>query len=150
MTAEESLAHLVARLEINELAAKHAFLMDTKNVDALVDLWADNDPVFDESGVGLKKHTGKEEIREYLQNEAIGNFTATCHLTTNHIVENLTADTATGNHTVLFKGDVKGGGPAEATGYYEDRYVHEDGRWKFASRTMFGLTSMVLGGYELD
>jgi hypothetical protein len=150
MTTDESRSRVADRLDIIELTAKHAFLVDTKNIDPLIDLWTDHDPVFDESEVGLKKIIGKEAIREYLVDNVVANFDATCHLTSNHIVENLTDDTATGNHTVLFKGDVKGGGPAEATAYYEDRYVHENGRWKFASRKVLALTNMVLGGYDLD
>jgi ketosteroid isomerase-like protein len=149
MTTDESLSRVADRLDIIELTAKHGFLVDTKNIDPLIDLWSDNDPVFDESEVGLKKITGKAAIREYLENDVFGNFHASCHLTSNHIIENITADTATGSHTVIFKGDVKGGGPAEASAYYQDRYVREDGRWKFASRKVIALTQMVLGGYEL-
>jgi ketosteroid isomerase-like protein len=149
VTETASMSHIADRLEIIELAARHAFLLDSRNLDTIMDLWTDDDPVFDQENLGLKKYVGKEAIRDYLVTDAVGNLDATCHLMSNHIVENITDDTATGCHTVLMKGDVKGGGPCEATVYYDDRYVREDGRWKLASRTVTPLTKMVLGGYEM-
>lgn len=150
MTTDGSLSRIADRLDIIELTARHAFLVDTRNLDHIMDLWSDEDPIFDEESVGLKKITGKKAIRDYLETEVLGKLDASCHLTSNHIVENITAHTATGSSTIIFKGDVKGGGPAEASAYYQDRYVREDGRWKFASRKVIPLTQMHLGGYELD
>jgi hypothetical protein len=149
VTAAESLSHIADRIEIIELTARHAFLLDSRNLDTIMDLWSDNDPVFDQENLGLTKYIGKEAIYDYLEADAVGKLDATCHLMSNHIIENITADTATGCHTVLMKGEVKGGGPCEATVYYDDRYVREDGRWKLASRKVTPLTKMILGGYEM-
>ncbi len=65
-------------------------------------------------------------------------------------MENITETTATGNCTVIMECDVKGGGPARATAYYEDEYVREDGDWKFASRKVIPLTKIQFGDYPVD
>jgi ketosteroid isomerase-like protein len=148
MTADESISRIADRLEIIELTARYAFLADNRNLDEFMDLWSDDDPVFDEENVGLKKVVGKKAIRDYVET-IHGGLDAVCHLVTNHIVENISADTATGSHTVHVKGDVTGGSSCETTAYYEDRYVRQGGRWKFASRKVTGLTKTVFGDYEL-
>jgi hypothetical protein len=142
MTTSRSLSLIADRLEIIQLTARYAYLVDIKNLDLLMELWGDNDPVFDEEAFGLKRITGKNEIRNFVQSEIFGHMEALCHLTTNHIIEEITDSTATGTCTVLFEGDVSdGGGHLRATGFYEDQYVRENGMWKFSSRKVNPLTA---------
>jgi hypothetical protein len=149
MTTGRSLSLIADRLDIIELTARYAYLMDARNLDLVMELWSDEDPVFDEEAFGLKKCTGKKEIRDYFELDILGKMENLCHLTTNHIIEEITDSTATGTCTVLVEGDVKdGGGPARATGYYEDRYVRENGSWKFSSRKVSPLTKTQFGAYK--
>jgi hypothetical protein len=150
MTADTPLSFLQDRLDIIELTAKHAFYVDTRRADLAAGLWSDSDAVFDEEAAGLKKTVGKKAIKDYLESEVLGKLDATCHHTSNNIVENITATTATGHCTVIMECDVKGGGPARATAYYEDEYVREDGRWKFSSRKVIPLTKIQFGDYKVD
>jgi hypothetical protein len=149
MITEEAYSLVVSRLDIHELVAKYAYRLDTRQFDLLMELWSDGSPVFDESEFGMKKYTGQAEIRHHFEAEIYGQMENLCHLTGNHVINEISDTTASGNCTVFAQGDVKGGGTSKATAYYQDQYVRENGVWKFASRKVKPLTIPEAGTYQL-
>lgn len=57
---------LTDRAEIQELTARYALHLDTRQVDAMMGLWAD-DAVFDETAVGLGLLEGPAAIRRFFE-----------------------------------------------------------------------------------
>ncbi|GGP81368.1 nuclear transport factor 2 family protein [Saccharothrix coeruleofusca] len=146
---EKTLSWLVNRLEIIELTAKYAYLLDTRQIDLLMELWSDASPVFDEEDFGLGKATGKDQIRHHFEVDIYGQMENLCHLTTNHVVNEILESRASGTCTVFAQGDVRAGGTSRATAYYKDQYVHENGMWKFSSRKVIPLTRPEAGNFQL-
>ncbi|QFZ24268.1 nuclear transport factor 2 family protein [Saccharothrix syringae] len=136
------------RLEIIELTAKYAHRLDTRQIDLLMELWSDESPVFDEEDFGLGKATGKDEIRRHFEVDIYGQMENLCHLTTNHVINEISGSTASGTCTVFAQGDVRAGGTSRATAYYRDQYVHENGVWKFSSRKVIPLTRPKVGNFQ--
>ena len=146
---EKTLLALSNRLEIIELTYRYAFLLDTHQLDLLMELWSDESPVFDQESFMLGKSIGKDEILKKLETAIYGQMEILCHLTSNNVINDLTESKASGTCTVLAEGDVRAGGSSWATAYYQDEYVHENGRWKFASRKVTPLTNPKQGLFEL-
>lgn len=146
---ENALSSLVDRLDIIELTAKYAYRLDTRQIDLLMELWSDESPVFDEEDFGLGKATGKDEIRHHFEVDIYGQMENLCHLTTNHVINEISGTRASGTCTVFAQGDVRAGGTSRATAYYQDQYVRENGTWKFASRKVIPLTRPEAGNFQL-
>lgn len=145
-TALSSVAH---RLEIIELTGKYAYLLDTNQIDLLLELWTDDNPTFDIEEFGLGKAIGKDAIRHYLEVAIYGQNENLCHLTTNHVINELLETRASGTCHVHALADVRAGGSSSATAYYLDQYVHENGSWKFSVRKVKPLTRPEAGNFQL-
>ena len=136
---------LLDRLEIIELTARYAFFVDTFQLEPLMQLWVDDEPTFDESRVDLGNNTGLDNIRSYFEDFVFGQMAKMAHITTNHIVENVTDTTARGHCSVLVEGEMKTGERMHAAAYYDDVYHRVDHAWKFKSRVVHPLTTPNLG-----
>ena len=147
--AETTLSSIANRLEIIELTAKYAYLLDTNQIDSLLDLWSDDDPTFDIEQFGLGKAIGKDQIRHYLEVAIYGQNENLCHLTTNHVINEIHESRASGTCHVLALADVRAGGSSSATAYYKDQYVYESGMWKFSVRQVNPLTRPEAGNFQL-
>ena len=145
---ENTLASIANRLDIIELTAKYAYRIDTHQLDLLMELWSDENPIFDEDDFGLGKAVGKDEIRHHYETDIYGQMENLCHLTTNHVINEIVGSRASGNCHVFAQGDVRAGGTSRATAYYRDQYVHENGVWKFSSRKVTPLTKPEVGGFQ--
>lgn len=146
---ETMLSAIASRLEIIELTSKYAYLLDTNQIDALLELWSDESPVFDIEEFGLGKRTGKDQIRHYLEVDIYGQNANLCHLTTNHVLNELLESKASGTCHVLALADVRAGGSSQASACYKDQYVRENGVWKFSSRKVLPLTMPEAGNFQL-
>lgn len=136
------------RLDIIDLRSRYAFLVDRFDLDGVMDLWVDDDPVFDEEPLGLKRSVGKDQLRSYFQNDVFGMVDGMLHITGNHVIEEITETTARGFCSVMFDADVKnGGGTMHATAWYEDHYERVDGAWKFRSRVVRPFTKPQMDDY---
>jgi hypothetical protein len=147
--AETTLASVVDRLDIIELTARYAYLLDTNQIDTLLDLWTDENPTFDIEEFGLGKSIGKEQIRKYLEVAIYGQNENLCHLTTNHVINELGESTASGTCHVYALADVRAGGNSAASAFYRDQYVRENGVWKFSTRKVHPLTRPEAGNFQL-
>ena len=136
---------LLDRLEIIELTARYAFFVDTFQLEPLMQLWVDDEPTFDESRVELGNNTGLDNIRSYFEDFVFGQMAKMAHITTNHIVENVTDTTARGHCSVLVEGEMKTGERMHAAAYYDDVYHRVEHAWKFKSRVVYPLTTPNLG-----
>ncbi|BCJ50475.1 hypothetical protein Asp14428_19500 [Actinoplanes sp. NBRC 14428] len=143
------LSSVADRLDIIELTARYAFLLDTNDIDTLLELWTDDDPVFDIEEFGLGKAVGKDQIRHYLEVAIYGQNENLCHLTTNHVINELGESSASGTCHVLALADVRVGGSSQASAFYRDEYVRQDGKWKFSYRKVFPLTRPEAGNFQL-
>ncbi|MEU8709985.1 nuclear transport factor 2 family protein [Streptomyces sp. NPDC048565] len=148
MAAENAVSLMVDRLDIIELTAKYAHRLDTRQFDSLMELWSDDSPVFDEESFGLGKFTGKDEIRHHFEADIYGQMENLCHMTVNHVIDEILESRASGNCHVFAQGDVRAGGISRATAYYKDEYVRENGVWKFSSRKVIPLTRPEIGTFE--
>jgi hypothetical protein len=146
---DTTLASVASRLDIIELTARYAYLLDTNQIDALLDLWTDDDPTFDIEEFGLGKAIGKDKIRQYLEVAIYGQNENLCHLTTNHVINELSESKASGTCHVYALADVRVGGNSAASAFYRDDYVHENGRWKFSYRKVHPLTRPEAGNFQL-
>ena len=124
------------RLEIRELTARYAYYVDTFQTDKIMTLWAD-DAIFDESRVGTGLHVGAAGIRAFFEGLK-KTVTHQAHLTSNHLIEELTETTAKGIVFSLVEA-VTIAGNMRATVYYADDYVKQNGRWVFQSRVIHPL-----------
>jgi hypothetical protein len=146
---DTTLSSIATRLEIIELTAKYAIRLDTHQLDSLMELWSDENPVFDEEAFGMGKSIGKDKILHHLENDIYGQNENLCHLTTNHVINELSESRASGTCHVFAQADVRVGGSSRATAYYKDQYVHENGMWKFSVRKVIPLTRPEAGNFQL-
>jgi hypothetical protein len=146
---DATLSSLASRLEIIELTARYSYLLDTNQIDSLLYLWSDDDPTFDIEEFGLGKAIGKDQIRHYLEVVIYGQNENLCHLATNHVINEILESRASGTCHVLAIADVRAGGSSQATAYYTDQYVRENGVWKFSSRKVKPLTTPEAGNFQL-
>lgn len=142
--------------ELNDREAikdlRHAYSMhyDSRDVDALVELFAEDAIChFDESFGG--DWVGRETIaRNFAQWMATGEAFDTIHAVTNPFIELTGPDSAKGRWYLLDyltrQGDnpvlkTRGGhdDPLFLIGLYEDRYRKVDGEWKFARTRLSSL-----------
>jgi hypothetical protein len=141
-------SRLADRLDIIELTAKYAYYVDSSDLDNLMTLWVNDDPVFDEEPVGLQRSQGFDAVHDYFRDQVFGKMDSMAHVTTNHFITELTASTARGICTVLAEGDVKGAGLVHVMATYTDAYERVGDTWRFRSRQVKPLTKPQLGGYQ--
>lgn len=148
-TAALDLDAITQRLAIQELCARYAFYCDTFQIEPLMALWVEDDPVFDERDVGTGYHAGQADIRRFFIAGVFAQMDGLLHLTSNHWLQELTENRAAGVCSVIVSGDLKNGGSLHATAYYEDHYARVDGDWKFRSRKTIPYTKPQLGGLTI-
>jgi len=122
------------RLDIKDLNYRYAIYVDSYQVDAWTDLFTE-DAYFDESQFEMGLHEGHDRIRAYAV--LLGETTTyMSHLMGNHLVENITADSATGTAFSLIEVQTKDGARTRYQVVYKDEYKKVDGAWKFARRVL--------------
>ncbi len=124
------------RLEIRDLTARYAYYVDTFQTGKIMTLWTE-DAIFDESRVGTGLHEGAAAIREFFEGLK-KTVTHQAHITSNHLIEELTDTTA---KAIVFSivEAVTIAGNMRAVVYYADDYVKRDGNWLFSSRVIHPL-----------
>ena len=127
---------LADRLAIIELTSKYAHLVDTKQLNKLLNLFAE-DAVFDETNVGadLERCKGRDAIRAYFDNQ-IQALAGCFHLTGNHIIDEIVETGARGTCSVSCDAIFKNGESIHVDAWYDDTYVRTPDGWKFASRVV--------------
>lgn len=145
--SETGRSALTDRQEILDLVARWAYHVDTFQADPLMELWVTDDPVFDESGIGLGNNTGLANIKRYFEQDLFARMDTMAHIFSSHLLEELTDTTARAVSTVMVEGDVKGGGTVHAIVHYRDVCERTTTGWKFRSRTVTPLTKPQIGAY---
>ncbi|XAS74403.1 nuclear transport factor 2 family protein [Micrococcaceae bacterium Sec5.1] len=116
---------------IHQLGAIYPILVDSRDLDALVDLFS-KDGTFLRAG---HVYTGREELRQFFA-QIMANYSMTVHSVHSHVVDlALGAKTAAG--VQMGHGEVAIAGQRCLAAYrYDDQYRWVDGRWLFARRQM--------------
>jgi ketosteroid isomerase-like protein len=125
---------LCTRVAIQDLTNRYSLYVDTKQLDALLDLFC-ADAIFDESVLGAGPFHGLTEIRTYFEN-ALPLVSQLMHVTSNLVLDIESADKVQGTSTLLFEGIDSNGAPQRLKGFFHDHFRPVAGRWKFKSRTL--------------
>ena len=127
--SEETLKRLADLEEIRDLPRRYAHSVWQKDTEAAVALFAADGTM--DAGDG-KPIGGHEALREgYERMLAAGELQPFVH---NHVIE-LNGDEASGTVYLDLRATM-GGTAMIGSGYYDDRYVREQGRWRFKSRVL--------------
>ncbi|WP_019930534.1 nuclear transport factor 2 family protein [Nocardia sp. BMG111209] len=122
------------RLEIQELMARYAHAVDSRQWDLLDDIFT-ADAYIDYSATGGA--AGDPAATKKFLAEVLPNFLAYQHLIGNAIIT-VAGDTATARsmcHNPMVMSDGKGGQQVLLNGiWYVDEYVRADGRWRLRRR----------------
>jgi hypothetical protein len=133
-TTEQRLARLEARAEIRELAARHCFTIDERDIDGIGQCFT-RDGSF-RSIDGVMNAVGREAVIAQFH----GRFSVlgpSNHFTHDHTVEFDDADAQRARGVVNSHAEVvRNGQPMLASLRYHDEYRVEDGRWRFHARTL--------------
>lgn len=125
----EDLADRLDRIEsteaIRQLAYGYALAVDARDLDSVVALYVDDIRV----GEG---QSGRDALRATFD-ASLRQFTASAHHVTNHLIEFLGPDDATGLVSCRVEHEV-GADWVTASLLYHDRYVRRDGRWLIRGR----------------
>lgn len=128
----QDLAAQVARLrafqEIGQLPIRYANCMDRKDIDGLLPLFSDRISM----GPAGK---GREGVRAFYTG-AWSRFRRSVHRISNHAIDLTGDETATGHVYCLGEQQVAEDRWDRLMMSYDDRYVLEDGLWRFASRKL--------------
>jgi hypothetical protein len=122
------LAELQAYHEIQQLAIGYAYCMDRKDVEGLL-------PLFSERISMGSAGKGREGVRTFYRG-AWSRFRRSVHRISNHRIELTGAQTATGHVYCLGEQQTFEDCWERLMLSYDDRYVLEDGHWRFASRKL--------------
>lgn len=116
---------------IRQLAAVYPILVDSHDLDALIDLFAP-DGTFARAGA---THSGHGELRRFFR-QIVDNYSLTVHTAHQHVIDlALGAKTAVG--VQMGHGEVAVDGQRMLAAYrYDDDYRWVEGRWLFARRQM--------------
>ena len=116
---------------IQQLTRVYPILVDSHDLDALIDLFA-ADGIFLRAG---NTYSGHDELRRFFS-QIVDNYTMTVHTVHQHVVDlALGAKTAVG--VQMGHGEVAVNGQRLLAAYrYDDEYRWVDGRWLFARRQM--------------
>jgi hypothetical protein len=126
-TLEEKIDRLDALDQIRQLASRYALGVDTRNLDALMELFVED------VRVG-KDLTGRPALREWYA-RSLERFGNSIHFVGNHVIDIMSPDEAKGVVTCrdeLEFGDEWQVGMIQ----YWDNYVRRDGRWYFKRRKL--------------
>ena len=124
--ADERLDRVESLAMIRQLAFRYALAIDSRDYDALVDLFVPD------VRVG-REQTGRDALKEWYQ-VALGGLAASAHIVADHIVSFLDADHARG--VVYCRDELHYGGDEWQVGLlqYWDSYTRVDGEWCFERR----------------
>lgn len=129
-TLEQRLDRLESTEEIRQLVAKYALSLDMRDLDAHVNLFAEDIRVSREA-------TGRAHLKRWLDDTLRLQFTGTSHHTGNHIIEFDDADHAHGIVYSKNEHETPSDGGDEwviMQMVYWDNYERIDGRWYFRRR----------------
>lgn len=121
----DRLDRLEAAEEIRQLAYGYALALDARDVEAIVALYVDDVRV-------AEGREGRDALRSVFD-ASLRQFTASAHHVTNHLVEFLGPDSATGLVSCRVEHEV-GGSWVTASLVYHDRYARRNGRWLIQGR----------------
>lgn len=122
---EERLARVEAHLAIQQLAARYARAVDSRDLEALGALFAPQTP-FGEHGIGAEGAKG-------FYRDVLRGFYRSFHQVAGHVITDIAADSARG--TVYCRAEHEDGDHWVVNlMVYFDRYVRVDGTWHFLGR----------------
>ena len=129
---EQLLADLLDREAIRDLPARYCHYVWTNDVEGMLALFTEDGllSTASDADVGVREIRGAAALREFYIGLDRMKPRPYIH---NHVVELLAEDRARGTCYVELRLATRKMGPLGA-GYYDDDYVKEDGRWKFAAR----------------
>ncbi len=120
------------RVELRDLTIKYCAACDDRDVDALAQLFAiDGAFIHDDGTVNV---TGRQSIHDFYS-ERLGGMGPSIHLPYNQLLEFTDDDHATGVVQAAAEMGL-GGVTVMAKMRYHDRYVREQGAWRFAERRL--------------
>lgn len=125
---------LADRFAIQELGFYYAYYCDLFRLDEWVDCFTP-DAVFDETDHGLGRYVGHAEIRANGESRH-ARIAQIVHLMNNHLIFDLTPETARGCIFALSEFITRDGARFRAHVTYEDEYRKVDGAWKISSRAV--------------
>ena len=120
-----------ARLAIHELVARYNMSWDREDVDGVLACFTP-DGVFVDAAGG--EHRGHEALRTFVSASPAA-FGRMRHITSSHLVEQLTGRTARHRCYVVFVSHPAGERVLD-TGEYDDAVEFTEGSWRFTSRTV--------------
>ena len=115
------------REAIRDLLARYCYLIAAGDVDGVIELYT-LDCVVDVRG---NRFEGARGLQDLYADSLQVSPKPYIH---NHLIDEISADSARGR-CVLEIRQIRAGKPETAGGCYEDRYLKQDGRWKFHHRT---------------
>jgi hypothetical protein len=127
---EVRLSRLEAIEEIRTLPSRYALAADSRDIDALVDLYADvNRPVYFPMG---SEGITRDDLGGWIRS-SLDQYGTTQHFICNHLVD---LDDESHGHGIVYcqAGQERGHNWILLALMYEDRYVVDGGRWRFAER----------------
>jgi uncharacterized protein (TIGR02246 family) len=130
------------RAEIHALLVDYGRTLDARDFDGFAGLFAENGVYVAGGGGGepLSGPEAAEAMRRVFAENALGFAEPNYHLFFNETVTFTGPDSATATSQSLYMVPGEDGAPRAAMmAGYDDELVREDGRWKFARRTVRGL-----------
>jgi len=143
-----SLETIADKLAIQELCARYAWYVDRFIIDPLMELFVDDDPVFDETPAGLGRSEGQDVIRAYYAEGLFKQLKHMVHITTNQFLEELSGDTARGKVSAHVFAETQDGGKIEVLCWYDDVYRRGPNGWQFVSRVVTPYAAPQLAGMD--
>lgn len=118
---------------IKRLKYEYCFTLDKRDWKGVARLFA-KDGVADYGSIG--KRRGRTEIAKFFENVISKDFTFFCHMVHNPLI-NVRGNKATGKWYAETPATFASDKARWITGWYEDKYIKEDGVWKFLSTKSF-------------
>jgi uncharacterized protein (TIGR02246 family) len=129
---EERLRRVDDRIELLELPGRYHQAIDDRDIPALVALFTEDGRFVHTDGTGP---IGRDEIEQFYL-DILGGYGMSVHIPHAQVIERLAGDEASGwvlAHAELAVGDRY----VVVALRYEDEYRRVEGRWRFASRTLW-------------
>jgi ketosteroid isomerase-like protein len=127
-------AQLVDRLAIAEVVNRYALHIDLHEIDQWVELFTE-DAFFDEREFDSGLHVGHAAIRAYGEQLA-ATVKHAAHLMCNHVICDLTENSANGVVFALVEAEMKDGCRQRFQVRYEDTYLKSATGWKIGRRIL--------------
>jgi ketosteroid isomerase-like protein len=124
---EDRLLRLDALDQIRQLVSRYGLAVDTRNLDALAELFVED------VRVG-KDLFGRDAIKQWY-GRSLERFGTSIHFVGNHVIDILSCDEATGVVTCRDELEMNGEWHVGMIQYWDD-YARRDGRWYFKRRKL--------------